>query len=93
MPPDPGLARLARLVALHFFRQNGLRPGISRVGASRVERGWRTVARRPRGARHPLSGGRGSLIFISGAKGLQVLGRRPGGWERLLARFERPAET
>lgn len=93
MPPDPGLARLTRLVALHFFRQNGLRIGVSRSGASKVERGWRAVARRTRGSRRASSGGRGSLIFISGAKALEVFWRRPGGWERLLARLERPTET
>lgn len=93
MPTDPGLARLARLVALHFFRQNGLGMGVSRSGATKVERGWRAVVRQPPGARQALSGGRGSMIFLAGAKALEVFWRRPGGGERRLARLERPAET
>lgn len=93
LPPDPGLARLARLVALHFFRQNGLRAGVARSGADKVERGWRGVTRRPGGTGRAAAGGRHSLKFIAGAGFLEVLARKSGGWERRLARFERVAES
>jgi hypothetical protein len=93
LPPDPSLARLTRLVALHFLRQNGLRPRAARRSARLVARrclvllGPAGRARRA-AARRPLT-----IVLTPRTRVLEVSVRpdRPGGSPRPLARIPRPA--
>lgn len=45
IPPDPGLARLARLATLHFLRQNGVKALDARRKARTVEQRSKTLLR------------------------------------------------
>jgi hypothetical protein len=89
LPPDPGLARLARRVAQYFLRQNGLGTVAARRGALSVERRCRSVlklAATRAGSPHPVV-----FVLASGERVLEVLApRRASGDAGPLCRFERP---
>lgn len=89
LPPDPGLARLARRVAQHFLRQQGLGAAAARKGARAVERRCRRILEAAAAAarsRRPLV-----LVLTSTGPFLEVLGpRRASGTGRRLCRFQRP---
>lgn len=98
MPPDPGLARVARLVSLHFFRQNGVRAPASRRQAGLVEARCRVLLRAPAGPRRRAlaSGGGPHLVMtlVSGHGALEVrIKRSDGSGRRCLLRLERDAES
>lgn len=92
LPPDPGLARLARRVAQYFFRQNGMGTAAARRGALSVEKHCRRIlesaaatARSPR----PVV-----FVLASRERVLEILGpRRASGNSGSLCRFQRPRPT
>ena len=88
LPADPALARLARLVSAHFFRQNGLTAAEAHRGAKAVEKRCRPILRAAaRGERR----GRAALVLVLRPQSaiLEVVGRaagRPGAFSLRLAR-------
>jgi hypothetical protein len=78
LPPDPGLARLGGVVALHFLRLNGAGAAAARRGARAVTRrclALLKVAGRP-AARGAGRGGRPVVLTLSSRAGeLEVFGR------------------
>ncbi len=96
LPSDPSLARLARLVSLHFFRQNGARMLESRRAARVVEARCRELLRAPGAGKVQTAPGaeaEGCLVLtlVSRARALEAIGRRNGGPGRShLVRLERP---
>jgi hypothetical protein len=94
LPHDPRLARLTRLVTLHFLVQNGIRAGRARRGARDVERLCHILLkhasrRRDRPIDPPLI-----LTLSSKSRTLEVSGRQgPGGARSSLVRLERPASA
>jgi len=88
LPADPALARLARLVSSHFFRQNGLTAAAARRGARAVEKRCRPILRAAaRGA--PRRGPALVLVLRPQSAMLEVVGRaagRPGAFSLRLAR-------
>src|SRR5262245_30635135 len=88
LPPDPAFARLARLAALHFLRQQGARALEARRRARQVESRCKAAlktAARAAGALKPLaitfSAGAASMLVVDkgGAKGrLLVVPRGKG---------------
>ncbi|HET8946348.1 MAG TPA: hypothetical protein VFQ07_05145 [Candidatus Polarisedimenticolia bacterium] len=71
LPPDPAFARLARLAALHFLRQQGARALEARRRARQVESRCKTAlkaAARAAGALKPLA-----ITFSAGATALLVV--------------------
>ena len=91
IPPDPALSRLARLAALHFLRQNGLKVMTARRAARAVERRCRTLlraARRSRGA----GAGRPVTLLLAADGEFLVVRVRPGAARATspLVRIRRP---
>jgi hypothetical protein len=93
LPPALTLARLARLAALHFLRQNGMKVMTARRAARAVEKRCRTLLRaagRPRGSGQgrPLT-----LVLASDGDFLEITARpaRAGGASSSLVRLRRPA--
>jgi len=80
LPPEPGLARLVRLVCQRFFRQNGVRALESRRQARRVVERCRALWRTPRA--EAAERGRRSdaspfvLTLVSRVGFLEAIGRR-----------------
>lgn len=71
LPPDPAFARLARLAALHFLRQQGTRALEARRRARQVESRCKAAlkaAARAAGALKPLA-----ITFTSGSASLLVV--------------------
>jgi len=100
IPSDPGLARIARLVSLHFLKQNGVRTRESRLEAGLVETRCRALLRasavRGTGRASRRSRVAGSLMFVltlvSGIRELEVrIRRNDGSGRRRLLRLRRPA--
>ncbi len=96
LPADPRLARLARLVTLHFLRQNGVRAFESRRKARLVGNRCRVLLGAGGAARAGARGrarraGVGSFVLTltSGVEVLEVTGRRGDGLRRLV-RLRRP---
>ena len=95
LPPDSGMARLARITSLHFFQQNGLRRLESRRQARKVEAQCRALLKGAGGAPRGRSGreARGEVVLTlrSGVGALEVTCRRsdPSSPRRRL-RLERP---
>jgi hypothetical protein len=89
LPLDPRLARLGRLVTLHFLRHNGIAAGVARSRALRVEAACRHLLRGRAGAR----GARGAVLLRMVAHGsaLEVTGRAAGGRPTPLLRIARAA--
>lgn len=87
MPGDPALARLGRLVASHFLRQNGIKGAAARRGALAVERGLRKLLL---GAARSGKGGRGIVLVLQPQPTvLEVTCRRVGGPRTRLLRLAR----
>lgn len=90
LPPDPGLARLARLATLHFLRGNG-------VSVMEARRCARTVEERSRVALSEASRSQGKraeapldLVLITGTGVLEaVLRRGPARRATVLVRVPR----
>lgn len=71
LPPDPAFARLARLAALHFLRQQGARALEARRRARQVEARCKAAlksAARAAGSLKPLA-----ITFSAGAQSLLVV--------------------
>lgn len=71
LPPDPAFARLARLAALHFLRQQGARALEARRRARQVEARCKAAlksAARAAGALKPLA-----ITFTAGAASMLVV--------------------
>jgi len=71
LPPDPAFARLARLAALHFLKQQGARALEARRRARQVESRCRTAlkaAARGASALKPLA-----ITFSAGAASMLVV--------------------
>jgi len=88
LPADPALARLARLVSSHFFRQNGLTAAAAHRGAKAVEKRCRPILR---AAARRERRGRAALVLVLRPQTaiLEVVGRaagRPGAFSLRLAR-------
>lgn len=88
LPGEPALARLARLVASHFLRQNGVKAAAARRGALAVEKGFRTLLRAA--ARSGRSGRALVLVLQPHPAFLEVIGRARGGPKIRLLRMVRP---
>jgi len=100
IPSDPGLARIARLVSLHFLKQNGVKARESRLEAGLVETRCRALLRASagRGAGRAAQGNRVAvplmfvMTLVSGIRELEVSIRRSdGSGRRRLLRLRRPA--
>jgi len=88
LPGDPALSRLARLVASHFLRQNGVKTVAARRGALAVERGIRKLLK---SAARSRQGGRGVVLVLQPQPAaLEVTGRAVGGPKTRLLRLLRP---
>ena len=89
LPADPELARLARLVSSHFFRQNGLTVAAARRGADAVERRCRPILR---AAARKARRGRAAFVLVLRPQRatLEVIGRAGGGPGTCLLRLARP---
>jgi anti-sigma regulatory factor (Ser/Thr protein kinase) len=88
LPADPELARLARLVSAHFFRQNGLTAAAARRGARAVEKRCRPILRAAaRRSRH----GRAALVLVLRPQSstVEAVGRGGGGRRAFLLRLAR----
>lgn len=105
LPPEPGLARLTRLVTLHFLRQQGVKAGEARLRAKSVESRARAVLTRVRKAAARASG-RGrkrtltpsapaplSITMVSRARACEVLMKGPQGAAARLLLVPRAAES
>lgn len=71
LPPDPAFARLARLAALHFLRQQGARALEARRRARQVESRCKAAlktAAKAAGALKPLA-----ITFSAGASSLLIV--------------------
>ena len=88
MPGDPALSRLARLVASHFLRQNGIKAVAARRGALAVEKGLRKLLKSA--SRSGQSGRDVVLVLQPQPAALEVTGRAAGGPKTRLLRLMRP---
>jgi hypothetical protein len=89
LPADPELARLARLVSTHFFRQHGLTAAAARRQAAAVERRCRPILR---AAARRARRGRAALVLVLRPQRatLEVIGRAGGEPGAFLLRIVRP---
>ena len=88
LPGDPALSRLARLVASHFLRQNGIKAVAARRGALAVEKGLRKILNRA--SRSGQKGFGVVLVLQPQPTALEVTGRAVGGPKTRLLRLMRP---
>ncbi|HEV8701894.1 MAG TPA: hypothetical protein VGV60_11540 [Candidatus Polarisedimenticolia bacterium] len=88
LPGDPALSRLARLVASHFLRQNGIKTVAARRGALAVEKGLRKILKSA--ARSGRSGRGVVLVLQPRPAAIEVTGRAVGGPKTRLLRLMRP---
>lgn len=104
LPPEPALARLTRLVTLHFLKQQGVKPGEARLRARSVESRARAVLDRARRvARAGAARGRKdpapapsaplSITMVSRAKECEVRVKPPRGAAARLLLVPRTAES
>lgn len=98
MPADPALARLVRLVSLHFFRQNGVRAAAVRREAALVETRCRSLLRASGRSRSRAARRRRGLdlvmTLVSGLGELEVKVRRSdGSRHRRILRLGRAAAS
>ncbi len=93
MPPDAGLARLARRVCFHFLREHGFRALEARRRARAVERAIPGLLKPRAGARRDSSAAL-VLTLSSKDRSLEVIGRLGArGEARRLIRMDRPFAT
>jgi hypothetical protein len=93
MPPDPGLAGLARRVSFHFFREHGITGMVATRRARSVERACRALlgrrSKRGTGTSRSLS-----VILTAGLRSLEVVGRLGArGAAQKLVSIQRPASS
>ncbi len=105
LPPEPALARLTRLVTLHFLRQQGVKAGEARLRAKSVESRTRAALARVRKAGSRASG-RGrkrpltppvpaplSITMVSRARACEVVLKPPKGAAARLLLMPRAVES
>jgi len=105
LPAEPALARLTRLVTLHFLRQQGVKAGEARLRAKSVESRARVVLTRVRKAASTAAG-RGrkrpapspapaplSITMVSRARACEVLMKSPKGAAARLLLVPRAVES
>ncbi|HUD71988.1 MAG TPA: hypothetical protein VMQ62_08505 [Dongiaceae bacterium] len=105
LPPEPALARLTRLVTLHFLRQQGVKAGEARLRAKSVETRARAVLTKVRKAAS-VAAGRGrnrpvpgpapaplSITMVSRARACEVVLKPPKGASARLLLVPRTVES
>lgn len=104
LPLEPALARLTRLVTLHFLKQQGVKPGEARLKARSVEsrarvaldkarRGARGAAGRKRNDPEAAPPTPLSITMVSRAKACEVVVKPPRGAAARLLLVPRAAES
>lgn len=103
LPPEPALARLTRLVTLHFLRQAGVKTAEARQKARSVETRARVVLDRARKAAAVVRGRKAavttsaqpplSITMVSRAKACEVTLKPPKGAAARLLLVPRTSES
>lgn len=103
LPPEPSLARLTRLVTLHFLKQQGVGTGEARQRAKSVETRARVALDRARRATRTAAGRRRratphrpaplSITMVSRARSCEVMVKPPRGAAARLLLLPRTAES
>ena len=104
LPLEPALARLTRLVTLHFLKQQGVKAGEARIRARSVEtrarvaldrarRVARGAAGRKRKPAQPTPPAPLSITMVSRAKSCEVVVKPPRGASARLLLVTRTAES